>query len=44
MKVFIPIEIGLPTIKTTVQESEINEANLEIHLDWADEEREATNV
>lgn len=33
MEVVIPTEIGLPTVRTIVQELEINEGNLEIHLD-----------
>ena len=44
MEVVIPTEIGLPTVKTTVHESKANKGNLEVHLDWADEEREAATV
>ena len=33
MEVIIPTEIGLPTVRIIVQELEINEGNLEIHLD-----------
>lgn len=33
MEVFIPTEIGLHTVKTTMQESETNEKNLKMHLD-----------
>ncbi|KAL6328368.1 hypothetical protein AAG906_034511 [Vitis piasezkii] len=32
MEVIIPTEIGLPIVKTIVQESEINEGNLEIAM------------
>ena len=44
MEVIIPTEIGLPMVKTIVQESEINEGNLEMYLDWVDEEREVGAV
>lgn len=33
MEVVIPIKIGLHIIRTIVQESKINEGNLEIYLD-----------
>ena len=33
MEVIIPTEIGLPMVRIIVQELEINEGNLEIHLD-----------
>ena len=43
MEVVIPTKIGLPKVRTTVHESKANKGNL-VHLDWADEEREATTV
>ncbi|KAL6340311.1 hypothetical protein AAG906_040748 [Vitis piasezkii] len=43
-RVIIPTEIRLPMIRTIVQESEANEGNLEVHLDWADEECEAATI
>ena len=33
MEVVIPTKIGLPTVKTTMQESKTNEGNLKVHLD-----------
>ena len=33
MKIVIPTEIKLPTIRTIVQESETNEGSLEMHSD-----------
>ena len=44
IKVVIPIEIGLPMVRTTVQESKTNEGNLEVHLDWADEDHEVAAI
>ena len=44
IKVVIPIEIGLPMVRTTVQESETNEENLEVHQDWADEDHEVITI
>ena len=44
MEVIIPTEIGLPMVKTIVQELEINEGNLEMYLDWVDEECEVGAV
>lgn len=44
MDAVIPIEIRLHIIRTTVQESKINEGNLEMYLDWADGEHETEAV
>ena len=33
MKAVILTEIGLPMVRTTMQESKANEGNLEVHLD-----------
>ena len=44
IKVVIPIEIGSPTVRTTVQESETNEGKLEVHQDWANEEHEVIAI
>ena len=44
MEAITPTEIGLPMVRTIVYESETNEGNLKMQLDWADEEREAATV
>lgn len=44
MKVVIPIDIELPMVRTTMPESKTNKENVEVQLDWADEEHEALVV
>ena len=44
LEVVILIAIWLPMVRTIVYESETNEGNLKMQLDWADEEREAATV
>ena len=44
MEVVIPTEIGMPTVRTTMQESRSKGQDLERHLDWVDEERETATI
>lgn len=44
MKVVIPIEIGMTTIKTIVQDQRDNDEELVRHLDWVDEIRGNTTI
>ena len=34
----------MPIVRTTIQETRNNSAHLEMHLDWADEDREAVAI
>lgn len=40
MDTIIPIEIGMPTARTAVQDQRNEDLELAKHLDWADEIRE----
>ena len=44
MEVVIPTEIGMPTIRTIMQESRAKGQDLERHLDWVDEERDTATI
>ena len=44
MEVVIHTKIRLPTVRTTMQKSQANERNLEVHLDWVDEGREVATI
>ncbi|KAL6334527.1 hypothetical protein AAG906_018022 [Vitis piasezkii] len=44
MEFIIPIEIGMPTTKTVVQEQRDKDEKLKRQLDWANEKREVVAI
>ncbi|RVW69498.1 hypothetical protein CK203_066448 [Vitis vinifera] len=44
MEVIILIDIGVPTLIMAAHETKNNSARMEMHLEWADENREAKTI
>ena len=44
MEVIISTEIGMPIVRTTIQEKKNNNRHLEMHLDWADKDHKAIAI
>ena len=44
MEAIISTEIGMPIVRTTIQEKRNNSTHLEMHLDWVDKDRNAIAI